>query len=239
LPKTIRGGNCPYPALITINGRGKDRSPKGLADDFSDLWFDDLVQAQAIRSSFLLESNTGFDRCSPHSLGLGDNGLRLFLSSLNGLLERGLFKPEKGEGQMWGQRNSKYAAAIGTQLLAKIHVLDDKIGRVDRTQNHPLDRLDDHLDFIGDASDRVGKVVDELNSCIDCQDVQINQLANMVNDLVGKVEGQAKMIKGLKDSREEQRKVINQMTAKVIALEQYTEDIQKKVFPQVRRRRAT
>jgi hypothetical protein len=29
------------------------------------------------------------------------------------------------------------------------------------------------------------------------------------------------------------------VTAKVIALEQYTEDIQKKVFPQVRRRRAT
>jgi hypothetical protein len=171
LPKTIRGGSRLYPALITINGRGKDRSPKGLADDFSDLWFEDLVQAQAIRSSFLLESNAGFDRCSPHSLGLGDNGLRLFLSSLNGLLERGLFKPEKGEGQMWGQRNSKYAAAIGTQLLAKIHALDDKIGRVDRTQNHPLDRLDDRLDFISDASDRVGKVVDELNSRIDCQDV--------------------------------------------------------------------
>jgi hypothetical protein len=29
------------------------------------------------------------------------------------------------------------------------------------------------------------------------------------------------------------------MTAKVIALEQYTKDIQKKVFPKVRRRRAT
>jgi uncharacterized coiled-coil protein SlyX len=140
---------------------------------------------------------------------------------------------------MWGQRNSKYAAAIGTQLLAKIHVLDNKIGRVDRTQNHPLDRLDDRLDFIGDAADRVGKVVDELNGRIDCQDIQIQQLADMVNDLVGKVEGQAKMIKGLKESREEQRKVINRMTAKVIALEQYTEDIQRKVFPKVRRRRAT
>jgi uncharacterized coiled-coil protein SlyX len=239
LPKTIQGGNRPYPALITINGRGKDRSPKGLADDFGDLWFDDLVQAQAIRSSFLLESNAGFDRCSPHSLGLGDNGLRLFLSSLNGLLERGLFEPEQGEGQMWGQRNSKYAAAIGTQLLAKIHVLDHKIGKVDRTQNHPLDRLDDRLDFISDAAHRVGKVVDELNGRIDCQDLQIQQLADMVNDLVGKVEGQAKTIKGLKESREEQQKVINRMTAKVIALEQYTEDIQKKVFPKVRSRRAT
>jgi hypothetical protein len=93
--------------------------------------------------------------------------------------------------------------------------------------------LDECIDFIGEATDRVGKVVDELNSCIDVQDVQIQQLANMVNNLVGKVEGQAKAIKGLKESREEQRKVINWMTAKVIALEEYTEDIQKKVFPQV------
>jgi hypothetical protein len=76
-------------------------------------------------------------------------------------------------------------------------------------------------------------VVDELNSCIDVHDVQIQQLANMVNDLVGKVEGQAKVIKDLKESREEQRKVINRMTAKVIALEQCTKDIQKKVFPRV------
>jgi hypothetical protein len=74
LPKNIRGGNHPYPSLVTINGRGKDYSPKGLADDFQDLWYDDLVQAQAIRSSFLLESNAGFDRCSPHSLGLGIMG---------------------------------------------------------------------------------------------------------------------------------------------------------------------
>jgi hypothetical protein len=55
----------------------------------------------------------------------------------------------------------------------------------------------------------------------------------MVNDLVGKVKGQAKAIKDLKVNREEQCKVINRMTAKVIALEQYTKDIQKKVFPQV------
>jgi uncharacterized coiled-coil protein SlyX len=154
-------------------------------------------------------------------------------------LERGLFEPEQGEGQMWGQRNSKYAAAIGTQLLAKIHLLDNKIGQVDRTQNHPVDRLEERLDFVGDTSDRVGKVVDELNGRIDCQDIQIQQLANMVNNLVRKVEEQAKTIKGLKESREEQRKVINRLTAKMIAVEQYTEDIQRKVFPQVRRRRAT
>jgi methyl-accepting chemotaxis protein len=101
---------------------------------------------------------------------------------------------------MWGQRNSKYATAIGTQLLVKIHVLDNKIGQVDRQQNHPVDRLDEHINFIGEATDRVGKVVDELNSHIDVQDVQIQQLANMVNDLVGKVEGQAKVIKSLKEN---------------------------------------
>jgi hypothetical protein len=69
LPKKIHNRNRPYPSLVTINGRGKDHSPKGLSDDFGDLWYDDLVQAQAIRASFLLESNTSFDRCSPHSLG--------------------------------------------------------------------------------------------------------------------------------------------------------------------------
>jgi hypothetical protein len=67
LPKKIWNGNRPHPSLITINGRGKDHSPKGLADDFQDLWYDDLVQAQAIRASFLLESNAGLTgKCSPH-----------------------------------------------------------------------------------------------------------------------------------------------------------------------------
>ena len=47
---------------MTINARGKDYSPNGLGNNFSDLWFDDLVQAQAGWASFLLESNHGFDR---------------------------------------------------------------------------------------------------------------------------------------------------------------------------------
>jgi methyl-accepting chemotaxis protein len=128
---------------------------------------------------------------------------RRFSRPLNSLLERGLFKLEQGEGQMWGQRNSKYAAAIGTQLLAKIHVLDNKIGRVDCQQNHLVDRLEEHLNFTGDTSDQVGKVVDELNHRIDIQDVQIQQLANMVNDLVRRVEKQTKDIKVLKDNWEE------------------------------------
>jgi hypothetical protein len=62
LPKKIQNGNHPYPSLITINGRGKDHSPKGLVDEFQDLWYNNLVQAQAIQASFLLESNAGFDR---------------------------------------------------------------------------------------------------------------------------------------------------------------------------------
>jgi hypothetical protein len=168
--------------------------------------------------------------------------LRLFVgevtnksfSPLSRLLEQGLFEPEQGEGQMWGQRNSKYAAAVGTQLLAKIHCLESQLRDVGHLQNHPVDKLQEQTNFMGDAVDRVGRVVDELNERINLQDVQINQLADMVNNLVGKTEKQAVEIKGLKADRETHRKVINTMTAKVIVLEEYTEDIQKKVFPQVR-----
>jgi hypothetical protein len=152
---------------------------------------------------------------------------------LTRLLEHGLFEPEQGEGQKWGQRNSKFTAAVRIQLLAKIHVMESKLGDVDHQQNQPVDWLEEHVDFIGDTSDCVGQVVDKLDSCIDAQDIQIDQLANMVHNLVGKVEKQSKEIKDLKVSREEAQRVINTMTAKVITLEQYTEDIQKKVFPQV------
>jgi hypothetical protein len=233
LPKKTRVGNWDYPSLVTINGRGKDCSPRGLGDEFPDLWYDDLVQAQAVRASFLLESNAGFDACVSPTLRCWKI-IEMLNRPLSSLLECGLFEPEQGEGQMWGQRNSKYAAAVGTQLLAKIHVLDDKIGRVDRQQNHPIDRLEEHLDFVGDASDCVGKVVDKLNNQIDVQDIQIQQLANMVNDLVGKVENQANKIKGLKRGREEHRKVINNLTTKLIAVEECLEDVQKKAFPRVR-----
>jgi hypothetical protein len=89
------------------------------------------------------------------------------------------------------------------------------------------------VDLIRDVSDRVGRVFNELNSCVDAQDVQINQLANMVNNLVGKVKGQSKEIKSLKLDHDCHCKVINTLTMKIIALEQYTKDIQKKVFPQV------
>ena len=85
------------------------------------------------------------------------------------------------------QRQAKYAATVGTQLLAKIHVLHEKMICLDQHQDHPINRLDKPADFVGEATDHVGRVVDELNRCIDMQDVQIDQLANMVNDLVGTV----------------------------------------------------
>ena len=135
---------------------------------------------------------------------------------------------------MAGQHQAKYATAVGTQLLAKIHVLHGKVDQLDHQQEHPIDRLDKHIDIVGEMTDHVGKVVDELNSRIDAQDVQINQLANMVNDLVRKVESQAKEIKLLKSNQEDQCKVINRFTAKLIALEECVEDVQKKVFPKVR-----
>jgi hypothetical protein len=151
--------------------------------------------------------------------------------------EQGLFKPEKGEGQMWGQRNSKFATVVGIQLLAKIHCLESQLGDIGRRQNHPVNRLEEHIDFMGDASDCVGCVVNKLNSRIDAQEVHIKQLASMVNNLVGKTEGQAKVIKELRLDRESHCKVINTLTHKIITLEQCVKDVQKKVFPKVRESR--
>ena len=65
---------------------------------------------------------------------------------------------------MAGQRNAKYAAVIRTQLLAKVHVLANKVDRLDCQQDHPIDHLDKHIDFIGEATECIGKVVDELNN---------------------------------------------------------------------------
>ena len=135
---------------------------------------------------------------------------------------------------MAGQQQAKYAAVVGTQLLSKIHVLHKKMLCLDHRQDHPIDRLEERIDFMGDASDCIGRVVDELNGRIDAQDVQIEQLANMVNDLIRKVERQAKEIKEYKTTQECHRKVINTLTTKLIALEESIEDVQKKAFPKVR-----
>jgi hypothetical protein len=53
--------NNDYPSTVTIVGQGKDQTPNSLGDCFEDIWLDDLIHAQAVRASFLLESNAGFD----------------------------------------------------------------------------------------------------------------------------------------------------------------------------------
>jgi predicted RNase H-like nuclease (RuvC/YqgF family) len=113
-------------------------------------------------------------------------------------------------------------------LLAKLHQLQYTVENVDHYQNHPLGRLDKHVDFMGEALDKLGRFINELNNCMNTQDVQIEQLANMVNNLVRKVE-----VKSLKANREEHCKVINTLMVKVITLEQCVEDVQRKAFPQV------
>jgi archaellum component FlaC len=126
---------------------------------------------------------------------------------------------------MWGQRSSCYAAAVGTHFLAKLHQLQNTVENMDCHQNHPLDRLDEHVDFMGEAANKLGWFIDELNSHMDTQDVQIDQLATMVKNLIGKTEKQQKEIKNLKSNCEMQCKIINTLTAKVIALEQCMEDV--------------
>jgi hypothetical protein len=91
--------------------------------------------------------------------------------------------------------------------------------------------LEEHIDFISE-SDCVGRVVDKLNGHIDAQEVQIKQLANMVNDLwEDRRTGQENQ--GIELDHEGHHKVINTLTHKIIALEQCVEDVQKKVFPKV------
>ena len=65
---------------------------------------------------------------------------------------------------MASQRNTKYATTVGTQLLANVYMLSDKVDQLDCRQNHPIDCLDECIDFVGEATDCVGKVMDELNN---------------------------------------------------------------------------
>jgi hypothetical protein len=56
---------------------------------------------------------------------------------------------------------------------------------------------------MGEASDKIGRFVDEINNCINTQDMQIEQLANMVSDLIGMVEVQKKELDICKKSIED------------------------------------
>jgi hypothetical protein len=69
-------------------------------------------------------------KCFP--IILLNNWLTLPSRSLNCLLEQGLFKLEKGESHMWGQRKLCFMAAIRIHLLVKIHHLESSLGDVDR-----------------------------------------------------------------------------------------------------------
>ena len=57
---------------------------------------------------------------------------------------------------MAGQCQAKYAVTVSTQLLAKIHMLHEKMVCLDQCQDHPIDRLDERIDFMGNATDHVG-----------------------------------------------------------------------------------
>jgi hypothetical protein len=84
-----------YHSLVTIEGRGKDRTPNGMGDTFDDLWMLDLLYAQVIRASYLLESNTSFNQWNP-SLGVCVPPLiDPFFRSFGCFLECGLFEPEQ------------------------------------------------------------------------------------------------------------------------------------------------
>jgi hypothetical protein len=48
LPSKTQVWNEDYPSIVTIMGRGKDHTQNGLGDSFEDLWFKDLIHAQAV-----------------------------------------------------------------------------------------------------------------------------------------------------------------------------------------------
>ena len=54
---------------------------------------------------------------------------------------------------MASQHQAKYAAVVGTQLLAKIHMLHDKVVHLDQHQDHPIDCLNEHINFVGEVTD--------------------------------------------------------------------------------------
>jgi archaellum component FlaC len=94
---------------------------------------------------------------------------------------------------MWMQQSSRYAAIIRINLLSQIHQLHSAIEGVGLLQNHPLDKLAKHVDFMSNHSDKIGRMVDGLHDHIKEQDVKMDQLATKVNDLVSVVESQKEL----------------------------------------------
>jgi hypothetical protein len=126
-----------------------------------------------------LESNVGFDQWVSPECSFVEAHVRA-VRLLGCLLECGLFKPEKGEANMWMQRLVCYTTVVGTNLLAKIHHLYLAIEGVALTQNHPLDKLAKCINFVGNHSNHISRKVDSLHKCIDEQDIQIDQLSTIV-----------------------------------------------------------
>jgi hypothetical protein len=62
LPKKAYIFNKTYPPMVAIEGRGEDCTLNRLSDTFDDLLMPNLVHAHAIRATYLLESNIGFNQ---------------------------------------------------------------------------------------------------------------------------------------------------------------------------------
>jgi hypothetical protein len=80
----------------------------------------------------------------------------------------------------------------------------------------------------------MGRVMDKLHDQINKQDVKVEQLANIVNELVGTVKAQRKELAVHKMSLNKHCQVINTLTAKLMHMDDCMEEVQRKVFPQVR-----
>jgi hypothetical protein len=126
-----------------------------------------------------------------------------------------------------------YATIFGINLLAQIHQLHLAIEGLSLSQNHPLDQLSEHADFMGDHINSVGKVMDVMSEQITKQDTNIAQLANMVNNLIGVTEAQKKELESHKKSLKDHCQVINMMTVKYMSANDHIEGLEWKVFPQV------
>jgi hypothetical protein len=137
---------------------------------------------------------------------------------------------------MWMQRSSHYTAVVGINLLAHIHQLHSAINGVALHQNHPVDHLSKHVDFMGDHMDSIGNVIDTMSEKITKQDVKIVQLADMVNDMVGVTKAQKKELEVRKKSIKDHHHVMKTLTGKYVSADDHIEQLEQKVFPQVRRK---
>jgi archaellum component FlaC len=137
-------------------------------------------------------------------------------------LEHGHFDLEMDEQNKWTQCLSCYATIVRIPLWGQIHQLHLVVENIVLSQNHPLDQLSKCINFVGDHSYKIGKMVDGLHDHIEEQDIKINQLATMVSNLVGTVEAQ-KELEICKKAIEDQCQIINTMTTKYMQVNDHLE----------------